>query len=300
MRERLAALQELLEIVDRLRGPGGCPWDQKQTLHDMGRHLLEESCEVVDAVDESAGKPSAHVCEELGDALMNVLLAARIAEDTDAFSITHVAQTISSKLVRRHPHVFSDVVVSGVDDVLHNWNKIKELEAANSDHHSGEVVNRRRKSHLDQVPKSLPPLSRAFQFGKKAAELGFDWPTPDGAFEKVEEELDEVRELLYPTGRSDSHESNPADTKLDRDALTQELGDLLFAVANLCRKAKIRPDDALRSTLRKFATRFRAIEERFPEPQKESLATLEEVWQAAKGDAATGEADNPGSIRSEP
>lgn len=295
MDEKLAALKRLLEIVDILRGPKGCPWDRAQKMENMGRYFLEEAGEVVDAIEDgvtegttgekaslSPGKKSngplsqrasQRVCEELGDLLMNILLAAKIAEDDGAFSAADVAAGIAEKLVRRHPHVFGKTVVSGVDEVLVNWNAIKEEEKKALPGASSLPASR-----LDGVPRALPPLERAFELGKKAAKAGFDWPDPQGAMDKVLEELAEVRELLETSSASDGAE---------RAHLEEELGDLLFAMVSLCRKLNVQPDSALRRTLKKFCERFRALEARFPQLEKASLLEMEAVWQEAKSPGGT-------------
>lgn len=289
MDEKLAALHRLIDIVESLRAPGGCPWDQQQTLADMGRHMVEEVSEVVDAIEASGGVPSTHVCEELGDLLMNILLAATIASEHrpsgsgaargQPFGLRAVAEEISRKLVRRHPHVFGDAKVGGVDEVLANWNAIKAKEREGSGSGAGRK-DTPPASRLDSVPRSLPPLVRAFELGKEAARAGFDWPDARGAFQKVEEELEEVRALLA-TGtapRAGEAARRPARS----EALREELGDLLFAAVNLCRKAGVRPDEALRGTLRKFCRRFHAIERRLTDLESQSLEAMEEIWQQEK------------------
>ena len=285
MDEKLAALKRLLEIVDILRGPAGCPWDKAQKMENMGRYLLEEASEVVDAIEDtlptdatdlpgdktpaaklSSVKSRERVGEELGDLLMNIFLLAKIAEDEGGFNIAHVADGIARKLVRRHPHVFGTTVVKGVDDVLANWNAIKEEEKKAASGPSSPQPSR-----LDGVPRALPPLERALELGRKAAKAGFDWPDPRGALEKVREELSEVEALLEASGSGGS-----------RAKLEEELGDLLFAVVSLCRKLDIAPDSALRRTLKKFCDRFRALEERFPKLEETSLEAMEAAWQGAK------------------
>lgn len=265
MNRKSAALLRLEQIIGILRSPGGCPWDRAQTLGTMSRYLLEESCEVIDAVEDAGGRASPDVCEELGDVLVNVLLASRIAEDEGTFTITDVAATASQKLVRRHPHVFAEANVSGVDEVLKNWNAIKRTEKARNGASTGP------QSRLDGVPRSLPALEQAAEVGRKAARVGFDWPDASGALEKVGEELEEVRAKLA--------NGSP-------DALREELGDLLFAVVNVCRKLEVRPEEALRGAIRKFSRRFRRIEEKIPEPEKARLDELEAVWQEAKREEA--------------
>ncbi len=278
MHDKIAAIMRLKEIIDVLRGPQGCPWDRAQTLSDMGRYVLEESSEVADAIDVAGGGPAPAVCEELGDLLMNVFLAAKIAEDSGSFSIAEVADGISEKLVRRHPHVFGNATVNGVDEVLTRWDAIKAKEKetaasvkAKTTAKDGAATSSRpaAPSRLDGVPRSLPPLERSYEIGKKAAKVGFDWPDAEGALGKVEEELEEVRHQI-PRG--------PA-------AVEEELGDLLFAVVNLCRKLDIRPDTALRRTIAKFCERFRTIEDRIADLEKATLEEMESVWQEAKSAA---------------
>jgi MazG family protein len=261
----LEELGSLWRIVETLRGPDGCPWDKAQKLGDMGRYLLEEVGEVVDAIEDGAGRPTHQVREELGDVLMNVFLSAKICEDEGGFDLADVALGISEKLLRRHPHVFGDTRVEGVSDVLKNWNSIKAEEKASSGDRAATAP-----SILDRVPRSLPALERAGELSCVAAKVGFDWPEPRGAYDKVAEEVREVGEVLV---------SNAADRE---DRLEDELGDLLFAVANLCRKLGIRPESALRRTLRKFQARFRKIEERFGTLEGVSLEAMEAVWQEAK------------------
>ncbi len=270
MQRKLESLRKLLEVIDRLRGPGGCPWDRSRKLGDMGAYLLEEVAETIDAIEDSSGAPSPRVCEELGDVLMNIVLAARIAEDGGGFDIAHVAEKIAEKLVRRHPHVFGDTRVEGVRDVLANWEALKREEAANG--------SRAGSSILDSVPRSLPLLERAVKIGRVAAQGGFDWPTAEDALEKVVEELGEVRAAMERVRREQGLAA-PGDA---RKLLVSELGDLLFAVANLCRKLDVSPEAALRQTLGKFRDRFQAIERRFPDLNAATLEEMEAVWQASK------------------
>ena len=298
MNEKLSALKRLVEIVERLRAPGGCPWDREQTLVDMGRHMLEEVSEVVDAIEDSRGEASPQICEELGDLLMNIVLAARIAEESSPsekshpFGLVEVAENIAEKLVRRHPHVFGDCKVEGVDEVLANWNAIKAEERKNAPEHARKGSEKAVTSRLDAVPRSLPPLVRAFELGRAAARAGFDWPDVGGAFEKVEEELEEVRSVLFKGGRRCPPPPSPPRGRPQQgaekgedghdEALQAELGDLLFAVVNLCRKSTVRPETALRRSLRKFYQRFHAVEERLGDLEAHSLEEMEEVWQKEK------------------
>jgi tetrapyrrole methylase family protein / MazG family protein len=262
LRAKAEAFRALEEIIERLRSPTGCPWDRAQTIEKMAPNILEEACETVDAIREGGGAPSPEVLEELGDVLMNVLLAARIAEEAGAFGIREVAEAISAKLIRRHPHVFGDERAAGVEDVLRRWNAIKAEEKKGSEG---------QESRLGKIPRSLPALSAAVKIGERAGAVGFDWPDAKSAFGKVEEEVREVAEAL---GDADGP-SKPG------DELEHEVGDLLFAVANLARKAGIDPESALRSALGRFRKRFRHIEERI-DVTRASLAEMEALWQAAK------------------
>jgi MazG family protein len=279
MNSKSRAFERLQEVVEVLRGPEGCPWDRAQKLPDMSRYLLEEACEAVDAIADSRGKATRAVKEELGDVLMNILLAARIAEEGGDFDIAGVADGIREKLIRRHPHVFADAAgtrkeVSGVGEVLVNWNAIKEEEKKEAIP-SAELPG----SRLDGVPRSLPALERSFEIGKRAAQAGFDWPDARGALAKVSEEVAEIEELLGASAQA-AGETGAGSTL--RSRLEEEMGDLLFAVVSLSRKLDIRPEAALRRTLRKFCGRFRRIEERFPHLEKASLEEMEAVWQESK------------------
>ncbi len=267
LEEKVAAFKALEEIVERLRGPDGCPWDRAQTLAKMGPNLLEEACETIDAIHGGKGAPTAAVLEELGDLLMNVLLLARIAEESGSFGIREVAEAISAKLVRRHPHVFGSERAATVEDVLTRWNAIKAEEKGESS-----------TSVLGKVPRSLPGLSAAVKIGERAASVGFDWPDASQALAKVEEEVREVsRSLERPRAGGGGSPGGPADETY------HEVGDLLFAAANVARKAGVDPECALRSALDRFARRFRFIEER-TDVTKATLEEMEALWKEAKTD----------------
>jgi MazG family protein len=257
---KLAALRGLEEIIERLRGPGGCPWDREQTLAKMGPNLLEEACEAVDAIEAAGGAAAPAVLEELGDILMNVLLAARIAEESGAFDIGEVARAISAKLIRRHPHVFGKERAATVEDVLKRWNAIKAEEKG-----SGKEAD--APSRLGKVPRSMPALSAAAKLGERAASVGFDWPDARSALAKVEEEMREVAEVI--------------DRSAPFDEIRHEVGDLLFAAANVARKAGVDPESALRAALDRFVRRFRYIEGRI-DVSKASLDEMEALWKSAK------------------
>jgi tetrapyrrole methylase family protein/MazG family protein len=214
-------LLELVDVMARLRGPGGCPWDLEQTHQSLARHLLEEAHETLEAIDSD--DPD-RLREELGDVLLQVVFHAEIARQEGTFDIDDVADTIVAKLIRRHPHVFGDVQVDSAAEVLVNWERIKEEEKGQH-----EVDH--------EIPATLPALARAAKVQRRAAGSGFDWRTRDGALEKVREELAEV-EAASP------------------DRAEDELGDLLFAVAALGRRLSVDPETALRKATRRFSERF--------------------------------------------
>lgn len=251
-------LDRLREIVRRLRGEGGCPWDREQTLESLRPYLIEESYEVLDALE--AGGTGQH-CEELGDVLLQIYLHAQIREEDGEFTIDDVARTLCEKLVRRHPHVFGDVDAADSATVLKNWERIKASEKDTGD----------ARSLTDGIPTQLPALQKAQRMQSRVSRAGFDWDTVDGALAKVEEELAEIREALEEDRQ---------------EAVQEEIGDILFAVVNLCRFRKINAEDALRRTVDKFATRFRRIEARVQaEGRRVEDCTLEELdthWNAVK------------------
>lgn len=278
MKDKLAALRELEEIVERLRAPDGCPWDRTRTIENMAPSLLEEACEAIDAIHEGAGAASPAVCEELGDLLMNVLLIARISEEAGGFGIAGVARGISAKLIRRHPHVFGQERVSSVEEVLARWKAIKAAEKQAPEEKAG-VKNTRGESRLGRVPRSLPGLAAAMKVGERAAEVGFDWPDARGALDKVEEEAREVRQALDASPPEAPPEAKPGPA----EALHREVGDLLLAAVNLARKAGVDPERALRSAVDRFIRRFQSVESRC-DVTSATLGEMEAHWNAAKID----------------
>jgi tetrapyrrole methylase family protein/MazG family protein len=253
----------LLEIVAALRGPNGCPWDKEQTHQSLKTYLLEETYEVLEAID---GGDPIKLCEELGDLLLQVVMHAQFASEADHFDIERVIAMISDKLIRRHPHVFGDVEVVDADEVLRNWDALKVKEKA------GDA---RRSSILDGIPKTLPALQRALDVSKRAARAGFEWDTIEGVLEKLEEEEIELRTALA---------SN------DQERIEAEIGDLLFTAVNVARHARINPEDALRRMVDRFVLRFRYMEQEALEAGStlESLTPdqWEELWQQAKAKEA--------------
>lgn len=260
MSEPEKALRRLLDIMDRLRDPGGCPWDREQTLRTLTPYLLEEAHEVIEAIETG---DVAHHREELGDLLFQIVFQARIAREEGKFDFAEVCDGIAAKLTRRHPHVFADVEVSGSREVIRNWERIKADERKEK----GQAP----RSAIGGVPVSLPALVRAERLTEKAGAVGFDWPDARSVLAKVREELEELTEAM-DGGAPERIES--------------ELGDLLFAVANLGRWVKAHPEEALRGALRRFESRFHHIEERLLErgrsPGQSTLAEMDALWNEAK------------------
>jgi tetrapyrrole methylase family protein/MazG family protein len=258
--QALKKLHDLLEIVRTLRSPSGCPWDIQQTRADLAKYLMEEACEVVDAIDSGSADA---LKEELGDLLFQILFLAVMAEEQQEFTISDVLSTVGEKMIRRHPHVFGDRVVHDVEEVKANWQIIKR------------DVEKRGGSRglLDDIPRSLPALLRAQKMTEAASRVGFDWDRTDAVMAKVEEELGELRMALLD-GR--------------RERIGEEFGDLLFTLVNLGRFLKISADEALRQANRKFAERFaymeRKLSETGDEPLRASLSRMDALWEECKKD----------------
>lgn len=250
--------ESLVEVIATLRGENGCPWDREQTHSSLKSTLIEETYETLEAID--SGKPD-KLKEELGDLLLNVMLQAQIASESKDFNIYDVIDSLTEKLIRRHPHVFSDVDVENSEDVVKNWEAIKSQEAGYED----------RESILDGIPIALPALLRGQKIQKRAARVGFDWENINDVVEKVDEELEEVKESL--------HRSN-------QDEIEMEIGDLLFAVVNLCRFVELQAEETLRKSNRKFVQRFKRMEKELEKQGRkiteQSLAELDEIWEEVK------------------
>ena len=254
------SLSRLVEIMDRLLAPDGCPWDREQTLESLRPYLVEEAYEVLDAL--STGD-AAHHCEELGDLLFQIVFQSAIRNQEGAFDIDAVINGISDKLVRRHPHVFADTAgVDTADKVLAQWDQIKEAEKG------------KKKRVLEGIPAG-PALARAQKVGSRCGKVGFDWPGWEGSFDKVEEEVREVKEAIA---------SN------DADHVRAEIGDLLFAVVNLARKVGVDAENALVDATTKFTHRFEHVEDalagRGKTPQQSTLEEMDALWNEAKKSSA--------------
>lgn len=251
-------MARLEHVVAELRGENGCPWDKKQTLETLKPYLVEEAYELIDAID--SGDPVEHE-EELGDVLLQVVMQTQLQRERDQFALDDVAHRIADKLVRRHPHVFADVAVNGTSDVWRNWEAIKAEEKGTG----------QRRSALDGVPRHLPALLKAQRMQSKASRVGFDWNDSEGAVEKLLEEVEELREEI----RSG-----------DRKAATEEMGDLLFSIVNVCRFLEIDAEQALDGTNRKFIRRFKFVEAAVHQSGRLladcALDELDALWDGAK------------------
>ncbi len=232
-----AAFARAAAIMARLRGPEGCPWDREQTFDSIKRHTLEETYEVFDAIERRAWP---ELRDELGDLLLQVLFYAQMAQDAGYFTMGDVAEALSAKLVRRHPHIFGDAEATDADAVLRNWEQIKREEK------KADATGGKDASALDSVPRSMPAMLEASKLGSKAAKAGFDWPDARGLIAKLREETAELEAELAAA---------------DRDALELEMGDLLFTAVNLARHLKLDPESALRRTNAKFRSRYGAMEQ---------------------------------------
>ncbi len=248
---------KLVEIMEKLRGPDGCPWDKAQKREDLKTYLLEETYEVLDAIEE---KSDEKLKEELGDLLLQIVFHAQISKEEKKFDIEDVCKEINEKLIRRHPHVFSNTEAKTPEVVLKNWEKIKKGE-------------KRGKSALEGVPKTLPALLKSYRLQEKAGRVGFDWEETKQVEKKVKEELKELKEAM---------------NKGIKQKIREELGDLLFAIVNLSRFLKIDPEDALQSANEKFIRRFKTIEKKARIKGKElhgmTLAEMDTLWEEAKND----------------
>jgi XTP/dITP diphosphohydrolase/ATP diphosphatase len=258
--ETARKLLEAVQIMARLRGPDGCPWDREQTFDTIKRHTLEETYEVFDAIERRAWP---ELKDELGDLLLQVLFYSQMADEAGYFNIVDVAANLNAKLIRRHPHIFGDIEAADSATVLKNWEEIKREEKRAS--------GVQQLSLLDEVPRSMPALMEAGKLGSRAAKVGFDWPDAEGLYAKLDEEIAELR-AEAPT------ESNKA-------AVEDELGDLLFTTVNLARHLKVDPESALRRANAKFRSRFAAMESHAG--GRENLAALnpeelDTLWRRAK------------------
>lgn len=251
------ALESLQELIRKLRGPEGCPWDRSQDFEDIKSYLIEECYEVVDALEEGS---FLKLKEELGDLFFHILFLAHLAEERGKFVFEDVLHGIHEKMTRRHPHVFGEMQITDVNGVKQNWWRIKKKEKAKAG------------SLMDGIPRSLPALHQAFQLGRRASRVGLDWPDPDSILGKVLEEYVELQDAIQ---------------KKRMDQIEEELGDILFAVANLARSLGFNPEEALHKSNQKFIGRFQAMERTTLDNGKDledlSPKELDELWEKIKG-----------------
>jgi tetrapyrrole methylase family protein / MazG family protein len=257
-REAGEKFEKLVEVMSRLRAPGGCPWDRKQSFDTIKSYLLEETYEVMDAIDARDWRG---LVEELGDLLLQPVFLAEMAAEQGLFTISDSLDAINEKLVRRHPHVFGNAVAETPEDVKQHWDEIKKQEKTAQASSGSESV-------LDGVPRNLPALVEAEKISQKAASLGFEWPDIGGVVEKLQEEAAELAK---------------AKQSGDQQHIEDEIGDLLFTIVNLARFLKVDPEQALRRTNMRFRKRFAHVERKVRAASVEiSLEQMEELWQEAK------------------
>jgi MazG family protein len=274
--------ERAVAIMARLRAPGGCPWDREQTFDTIKRYTLEETYEVIEAIDNRDWQ---ELPQELGDLLLQVLFYAEMAQEEGRFNIDHVLDALSNKLIARHPHVFGDVKAEDSQQVLKNWEAIKAEERKARMQDDGD--NHKKEALLDGISRKMPALMEAHKISSKAAHVGFDWPELAGLFDKLEEE---TRELQEHIAQAPSGALRPGSKKKIPDELharlEDELGDLFFVLVNLARRLSVDSESALRKTNRKFRRRFGWLEEQLTSQGKTlesaTLDEMESLWQQAK------------------
>jgi len=261
-------LDRLVEIMTTLRGPNGCPWDKQQDFSSLKPMLVEEVYEVLEAIDN---QDYDGLAEELGDLLLHVVFHAQLGKEASQFDINTVIEKISDKLVRRHPHVFGNESASTPEEVIKNWEAIKAEEKAEKLKHRTPE----QRSLLEGIPSKLPAIHEAHQISSRAARVGFDWPDIEGIFDKLQEEVHELREVISAAG-----------DEMRRERLEDEIGDMLFVIVNIARYLKIDSESALKRANRKFKARFRYMEGELAKQGKTleetPLEEMEALWQKAK------------------
>lgn len=283
--ELLPEFQRFCEVIAKLRSPDGCPWDRKQTLATIKPYTLEETYELLEAIDADDNES---IQEELGDVLLQVILDSQIAADERRFQLVDVVRQVTDKMVRRHPHVFGDVHAETTDDVKRHWNAAKNKEKQS------------RKSLLEGIPRELPQLARAYRVASRAASVGYDFPDRRMLFDKLKEEIQELAEELFDEGVIPEVPASIEPSRIDdvpitdaelRSRVEGELGDVLFVVANIARRWGVNPEEALRKSNSKFSRRFQAIEEAMKKSGRSmdeaTLAEMETAYQEAKSKEAS-------------
>lgn len=253
MEKKYKNLEELIDVVAKLRAPDGCPWDREQTHASLRPNMLEEAYEAVDAIDEN---DMAHLREELGDVLLQVLLHSQIASESNEFTLDDVAKELKEKLIHRHPHVFGTAKINNADDVLKTWDKLKSEEKTE------------RKSAMDGLSRSQAALISAQKISKRAVKTGFEWPNEESLYDCVMSEIEEFKE---------------AEIEKDKNHMEEEMGDILFAIVNLARWNKIDAEQALLKANKKFEKRFRKMEDLATKPLNDySFEEFDNLWKQAK------------------
>lgn len=253
MEKKYKNLEELIDVVAKLRAPDGCPWDREQTHISLRPNMLEEAYEAVDAIDEN---DMAHLREELGDVLLQVLLHSQIASESNEFTLDDVAKELKEKLIHRHPHVFGTAKINNADDVLKTWDKLKSEEKTE------------RKSAMDGLSRSQAALISAQKISKRAIKTGFEWPNEESLYDCVMSEIEEFKE---------------AEIEKDKNHMEEEMGDILFAIVNLARWNKIDAEQALLKANKKFEKRFRKMEDLATKPLNDySFEEFDNLWKQAK------------------
>lgn len=253
MEKKYKNLEELIDVVAKLRAPDGCPWDREQTHTSLRPNMLEEAYEAVDAIDEN---DMAHLREELGDVLLQVLLHSQIASESNEFTLDDVAKEVKEKLIHRHPHVFGTAKINNADDVLKTWDKLKSEEKTE------------RKSAMDGLSRSQAALISAQKISKRAVKTGFEWPNEESLYDCVMSEIEEFKE---------------AEIEKDKNHMEEEMGDILFAIVNLARWNKIDAEQALLKANKKFEKRFRKMEDLATKPLNDySFEEFDNLWKQAK------------------
>lgn len=253
MEKKYKNLEELIDVVAKLRAPDGCPWDREQTHASLRPNMLEEAYEAVDAIDDN---DAPHLREELGDVLLQVLLHSQIASEANEFTLDDVAKELKEKLIHRHPHVFGTAKINNADDVLKTWDKLKSEEKTE------------RKSAMDGLSRSQAALISAQKISKRAVKTGFEWPNEESLYDCVMSEIEEFKE---------------AEIEKDKNHMEEEMGDILFAIVNLARWNKIDAEQALLKANKKFEKRFRKMENLATKPLNDySFEEFDNLWKQAK------------------
>jgi MazG family protein len=283
--------ERAVAIMERLRAPGGCPWDREQTFDSIKPYTLEETYEVLEAIDN---RDWPELAGELGDLLLQVLFYAEMAQEQSSFSIDDVLDRLSSKLINRHPHVFGDVKADTSDEVKRNWEALKHEERRKKEGSAEGGTKLEKVSILAGVSSKMPSLLEAQKLSSRAAQVGFDWPDVEGLFDKLREETEELREHLKefpapgprPSGRGVAGSGRTLVPEALQARLEEEVGDLFFVLVNIARYLSIDPESALSKTNRKFRRRFQWMEARLHESGRSadgvSTEELESLWQQAK------------------